>query len=184
MRRLLVTLSCSLLLPAAAQAAAFDKPAIADDDLAAMRGGFATPGGLDVAIAIDTITSVNGVPLLQSVFRADHGPAQLRVTAADGSGGLSPVDSSNGPVTRDGGTISTQMQSRGAQISFTAPDLVVQHLASGAYGTIIANRADNTAIDTTTTVSLDVRNASALTVGPSMLRADGIAVDAATSFLH
>lgn len=50
---------------------------IADEELAVHRGGFSLPGGIDVAMTIDTQTAVDGAVVLRTVFRADQGTPTL-----------------------------------------------------------------------------------------------------------
>lgn len=54
---------------------------VPDAELAAQRGGFMLPNGVDVALTVQTQTSVNGAVVLRTVFRADQGPATLSVYA-------------------------------------------------------------------------------------------------------
>lgn len=65
--------------PALAEANAFSRPPVGDEALSNMRGGFALPGGLDVAIAVQTDTRVNGTLLLRSVFVVDKSAPLLSV---------------------------------------------------------------------------------------------------------
>lgn len=64
-----------LLLPLAA--GPFAVVPLADDELAGHRGGFRLPGGIDVAMTIDTQTAVDGAVVLRTVFRADQGTPTL-----------------------------------------------------------------------------------------------------------
>ena len=65
--------------PAAAEELAFGKAPVSETELAEQRGGFVVPGGLNISIAVQTDTRVNGVLLLRSIFVADRGPAVLSV---------------------------------------------------------------------------------------------------------
>lgn len=67
-----------LIVFAAAAAAASPIP---DDELARMRGGFALPGGLSVAIAVQSDTRIDGALVLRSVYRVDQGTPVLQVFA-------------------------------------------------------------------------------------------------------
>jgi hypothetical protein len=73
------------LLVLAASSPAFDGPAVSDQALSTMRGGFSLPGGLAVSIAVQTDTRVDGALLLRSVYRVDQGAPTLSVYAPDGS---------------------------------------------------------------------------------------------------
>ncbi|HEX8400474.1 MAG TPA: hypothetical protein VF628_02090 [Allosphingosinicella sp.] len=70
--------------PATAEELAFGQAPVSDTELADQRGGFALPGGIDVSIAVQSETRVNGVLLLRSVFVADRGPPTLTVFARTG----------------------------------------------------------------------------------------------------
>lgn len=65
--------------PALAGTGAFSKPPVSEEALSNMRGGFALPGGLDVAVAVQTDTRVNGTLLLRSVFVVDQTAPTLSV---------------------------------------------------------------------------------------------------------
>ena len=47
--------------------------------LAEQRGGIRLPNGIDLALAVQTQTAVNGAVVLQTVFALDKGPATLSV---------------------------------------------------------------------------------------------------------
>ena len=64
-----------LLLPLAL--GPFAATPVADEELAEHRGGFRLPGGIDVAMTIDTQTAVDGAVVLRTVFRADQGTPTL-----------------------------------------------------------------------------------------------------------
>lgn len=63
---------------------AFGAAPVSDGDLAQARGGFLLPGGIDVSIAVQSDTRVNGVLLLRTIFVADTGPATLNVFGRTG----------------------------------------------------------------------------------------------------
>jgi len=50
---------------------------VLDQDLAQMRGGFSLPNGIDIALAIQTQTKIDGAIVLRTVFQADDGPARF-----------------------------------------------------------------------------------------------------------
>lgn len=52
-----------------------------DRELAQLRGGIRLPSGVDVALSVQTQTSVNGNVVLQTVFQADRGPATVTAYA-------------------------------------------------------------------------------------------------------
>ncbi len=65
------------LLLLALVAGPFAAAPLADEELAGHRGGFSLPGGIDVAMTIDTETAVDGAVVLRTVFRADQGTPTL-----------------------------------------------------------------------------------------------------------
>ncbi|MGI4879291.1 MAG: hypothetical protein ACRYG4_17595 [Janthinobacterium lividum] len=54
---------------------------VADADLATMRGGFALPNGIDIALAVQMDAAINGALVLRTVFRVDQGSPTLAVYA-------------------------------------------------------------------------------------------------------
>jgi len=54
---------------------------VPDDVLATMRGGFRLPSGIDVTLAVQSETSVDGLLLLRSVYRIDTGAPTLALFA-------------------------------------------------------------------------------------------------------
>lgn len=208
-----------LLAPGAPLAAA----SVPDTELADQRGGFTLPNGVDVALTVQTQTSINGNVVLRSVFRADQGPATLAVYApkpgeqvatqgaAAGGGaaampvvtydsrtgiqvasaanrpavsiatfgmandalpaGLARVDAAAGAVT-DNGVVTQTTRGALQTAELTAGDLSISHLAGSAFGSAIANSGSDRAIDTQTTIGLDLRNAGPQLLGSAMLRVE------------
>ena len=78
------------LTPAYAEegSGAFGKLAVDDQALSAMRGGFALGGGLDVSVAVQSDTRVNGVLLLRSIFVVDKAASALTVYGRTGNTAL------------------------------------------------------------------------------------------------
>ncbi len=93
-------LSALLLMLACAEE--FDRTPVPDIELASQRGGFALPNGIDVALTVQTQTTLNGAIVLRTVFRADQGPAVLTAFApANGS----VVEAAGGSTTDTGQTM-------------------------------------------------------------------------------
>lgn len=90
-------------LPAAEEELAFGAPPVSDGELAEARGGFMLPGGIDVSIAVQSDTRVNGVLLLRTIFVADVGPATLSVF---GRTGEAPQAQSAGPASGSSTSVS------------------------------------------------------------------------------
>jgi len=202
---------------------------VPDAELAQQRGGFALPNGIDVALTVQTQTTLNGAIVLRTVFRADQGAPTLTIFApkagetvsAQGAtqtvgtaaatptitydprtgvqvtpGGGSPTVSivtpgdvdtvpaglaavaGGVPVTTDQGVI-TETSLGGLQtIELKGNDLAITHLAGNAFGSAIANAGNDRAIDTQTTVSIDLRNAGPDVLGSAMLRVEHMGADA------
>lgn len=130
---------------------------VPDTELADQRGGFTLPSGIDVALTVQTQTSLNGATVLSTVFRAQNGAPTLTVTA--------PGD---GVVTQDTQGGRQNVMLRGENISVT-------HLAGSAFGTAIANSGNDRTIDTQTTVGIDLRNAGPTLLASAALRIEDVA---------
>lgn len=107
--------------------------------------------------------------------------AQINVTRASEPIGMAPEGLAPLPVVAGGpgiatagGVVSVTELSRGTRVDLAGPMLDVTHLVGQAFGTIIANTADNRAIDTATTLDFDLRNASTLSTASATLRAQDI----------
>jgi hypothetical protein len=214
-----------LILLLLAQDVPLAATSVTDAELAAARGGFMLPNGIDVALTVQTQTAVNGAVVLRSVFRADQGTPTLTVYAPksgeivvserissvggvagtptityDGRGGLqiNPAAGSPGPTVRAtvtdaaaagleaisgsidtaNGTVS-QTATGGLQTAeLRATDLSITHLAGTAFGSAIANSGSDRAIDTTTSVGLDLRGVDATVLASAMLRVEDVATAA------
>ena len=186
MRRLCPALFCALAFasPASADDGFFGKPAVTEEALASMRGGFALPGGLDVSIAVQSSTSVNGTPVLTTVFAVDGGPAMLSVFGASASG-FSRIEVGQGGSAQSGaGTVRVEGAGSGAQVILSTPELNVRHLVGHAYGSIAANRASDVAVDTTTDITIEIRNATAMNIGSTMFKVEALALDSAARLVR
>ncbi|NJC32930.1 hypothetical protein GGR88_000404 [Sphingomonas jejuensis] len=112
---------------------------VPDEALATMRGGFRLPSGIDVSLAVQSETSVDGLLLLRSVYRIDDGAPKLALFApapgqtvrtqpveANGAsaGGLAvSFDRSSGVVFVPSGTTRPAVSvSSGASPAAAAPD--------------------------------------------------------------
>lgn len=127
------------------------------------------------APATQTITSTTSItPPVLTVDRTPTGttilPANATVAATvnlvngDPSTWLSGENQTQLPVTRDGppvatpqGEVSLQDQPDGAIVVLKAPDLEVRQLIGRATGVVVANTADNRAIDTVSAINVDLR---------------------------
>ncbi len=112
------------------------------------------------------VTGGNAVPLSLT----SGGEWQSKVAE-----GLKAVDAS-APVVTDNGTVQQNM----AGVALQADDLRIVHLTGSAIGSAIANSGNDRAIDTLTTLSIDLSNAGPDVLGSAMLRVESVAVDAAS----
>lgn len=83
--RFLFTMAGIVVVPSgnlhANAVAAFDSAPVADTELATYYGKFIAPGGIDLAMAVQSDTAVDGQLVLRSIFTADNGPPSLQVFA-------------------------------------------------------------------------------------------------------
>lgn len=219
-----MSLVAFLLLAAAPDQ--YDAPTVPDPELAQQRGGFRLPGGIDVALTVQTQTAINGAVVLASVFRADQGtptvtayapkPGEtvaataptaaataaagapsitydsrngIQVSRAGGptvalatSGSIAAVPAGlaavqNGAAT-DAGTVAQATKNGLSTVTLSAGDLSVTHFAGNAFGSAIANAGSDRAIQTDTTLAIDLRSAGPDVLGSAILRATGLADDA------
>ncbi|MDB5717675.1 MAG: hypothetical protein JWM38_1102 [Sphingomonas bacterium] len=75
---------------------------LADSELAAMRGGFRLPGGIEVALTVRSDTSVDGALLLRSVFSVVNGAPLLQVLAPAKGGEAPTIGPNEASVARAG----------------------------------------------------------------------------------
>lgn len=170
---------------------------LADEGLAAQRGGFSLPNGIDVALSIDTQTAVDGAVVLRSVFRVDTGKPETAVyvpragqVVPEGRGGTSVqvnggtvaipaglVRAEAGTVT-DNGVVTIGERGGVRTAGLSGAGLDITHLAGTAIGSAIANSANGRTIDTQTNVSIDLRGAGPDVLGSAMLQAQALASDA------
>ena len=164
-------MSIALLLLLFAQDVPLAAAAVPDAELATQRGGFTLPSGVDVALTVQTQTSINGALVLRTVFRADQGPAVLTTFAQRGGETVAVRD---GAVT-DGGVVAET--ARGGQLSaaLRGNDISITHLAGTAFGTAIANSGSDRTIDTQTNVGIDLHNAGAMLQASAALRVEDVA---------
>lgn len=144
MRRLIVPfflLLATTASPGFAQDAvsAFAQLPVEDADLSEMRGGFGLPGGLQVAIAVQSDTRVNGLLMLRSVFVVDQGAPELSVFGrTDGSTAASGV-------VGGGSTTSISVSSQTAPVGGAAEGL--RQLAVTPGGAAVATDGGSVHVD-------------------------------------
>ncbi|MFT3977039.1 MAG: hypothetical protein QM688_08015 [Sphingomonas bacterium] len=113
--------------------AAFGDP-VDDATLAGSYGKFLAPGGIDLAMSVQSSTTVNGNLVLRSVFSVDQGPGRLQVFA--------PASGSNGPqvsLPATSGTGNVQSNMSGSQgVSVSVDRATGTTIIQPTYGTASA----------------------------------------------
>jgi hypothetical protein len=94
-------------------------------------------------------------------------------TAGDGLATVAP-----GAAT-DNGVISAAAQGGLKTVTLQAPDLSITHIAGNAFGSAILNTGSDRAIDTQTTVSIDLSNTGPDVLGSTMFKIQDVAIAAA-----
>lgn len=196
---------------AALEASPFGKPPVADQALADMRGGFITPGGLDISVAVQSDTRVNGVLLLRTVLVAvaaaaptltayaqEQGappPPPGTAAAAAGGGVVVNIGTSAAPLggAPDGlkafdlkpgeavatatGTLKLDQTGGASRVVLSGPQIDIQHLTGQSFGSMVANRSNDVAIDISTIVNLDLSSVPTLSIGSGLFKIEGVASD-------
>jgi hypothetical protein len=151
----------ALAFPANAQAVAsglFDAPKMTDEELAAQRGGFELPGGIQIALAARITTDVDGVRLLYTVLQfSPTGNSAAAQIAGQEASGLDP---------------------HGASVVATLPGLTVEHIIGQRIGSVISNTADNRIIDHQVSIDLSLSNVQPLGIGSAVFRVQSLGIDA------
>lgn len=229
----LTVLLLSISSPLAAQTT---HSSVSDPELSTMRGGYQAPGGIEIGLAVQTDTSVNGALLLRSVFRAEAGMAELQaftpragshiagqsagsdgvsapsaavsvrfdrqsgVSVLPGTGSIQRIPISTGAfpaaaarsddldtadlaagrtVDTAVGAVSLEQSHSGSTVHLQAAGLDVSHIFGNAFGAVVANTASDRALDTVTTVSLDLSGATPANLGSTMFRVEALGLESA-----
>lgn len=217
-------------------------PPVSEEVLEDSRGKFLLPNGVEVVMAVQTDTSVDGQLLLRSVFTVDEGPARLAIYAPAASQTVAPGTSSQaqqaqpsdvwvsfdresgvslvernfrssagsvtvsadaqapvgqspdgspaltltpgGRVDTPNGAVSLNQLANGYKVSLSRRDLEVSHVFGQALGSVILNTANDRAIETSTTINLDLMNATPMNVGSAMPRVESMALDVTRDLIH
>lgn len=174
MRRLIfLPLFATIAVPAYAQSL----PAVplADRDLAAMRGGFALPGGVDVSVGVVTDARIDGQLVVRSAYGLNDGVPVVQVSGRDGDLGLSADGS--GAATADG-TIVLRQVAGGVRVEFRGDRIAIDSLAGQVSGATLRNSASDRSIDIATNVDIRLSGVSADRIGSLLPRVETLALDA------
>ena len=194
--------------PAFADAPAlFDAPALSDGELAAQRGGFTLPGGIDVALAATVTTSVDGAPVLTTTFRIDGDVASvatngvLATVTATGSvvqstvkgaiaaaptvtvtiaKAVAPVaPAAAGTTANAAPTTTTILTGTGTLASTASLDgLQVTHFVGDRIGAMVANSGDGRIINQSLTLDLTLGNVAPFMIGSTLARVQNVGIEA------
>lgn len=161
--RFIIALFAFVAAPVAAQSPFGDVAAMDEAALANERGGFILPGGIDIDLAIQQETSIDGELVLRSTYvLAEGGPV---VSIEQVSQGVS--------VRTDGDDTSSR-------VTITVPGTEVSHLMGRATGSVITNTADDRTISTVTTIDLDLSRMAVGSIGSLMPTLGTLAQDSAS----
>jgi hypothetical protein len=137
-------------------------------------------------VAADRVTATGGAAGMPTITYDGRGGLQV-TPAAVGSAAVSTSGAAAGAVpaglekimagdnvTTDNGIVS-QAAAGGLQTAaLRAADLTVTHLAGTAFGSAIANAGSDRAIDTQTTVGIDLGNVASTALASAMLRVEDV----------
>ncbi|UVI38914.1 hypothetical protein [Qipengyuania spongiae] len=148
------------------------------ETIAIPSGSSQTIPGMQAVVSYNRTSGLqvttSGAPLSAAV---GYGPSAVALTLPEG---LRIVDGSM-PVATDNGSVSTFGTSGIQGVELVSPDLRVIHLTGSAFGSAIANSADNRAIDTQTALSIDLRNAGPDVLGSTIFRVENVTIEAMTT---
>lgn len=143
-------------------------------------GDTANPRDAGVAVVTDR---AGGIAMVRPTY-ANVAPVTVSagrgVPADNSSAGLVPVNVSvGGPsVVTGGGAVSANALPNGTRIALDGDMLAVSHLVGQAFGTVVANMANDRRIDTMTTIDLDLRNANPNLIGSTMFQVEALSLEA------
>jgi hypothetical protein len=119
-------------------------------------------------------TIAPGSPSATSTVNLVNGPETTWVTAAGQT--EVPVTVDGGPVTTGPGTFMLTSAPNGVTSELDTADLQIRHLVGQATGVVIANAGSNRAIDTVSSVNIDLANVAPL-VATSIFSNQALALD-------
>ncbi|HEX8419197.1 MAG TPA: hypothetical protein VF638_04200 [Sphingomonas sp.] len=144
--------------------------------VAVTRNATAAAAGGQPAMPTVTYDRANGIQLIPGVAAPQIAVTSGRTQSLAAAPGLAPV--APGAVT-DNGTVSAAGANGLRTVTLQGPDLTITHLAGNAFGSAILNAGNDRAIDTQTSVSIDLRNAGPDVLGSSMFKIQDLAIASA-----
>jgi hypothetical protein len=136
----------------------------------------AAAGGSQPTMPTVTYDRANGIQLIPGVAAPQIAVTSGGTQSLAASDGLAPI--APGAVT-DNGTLSAAGANGLRTVTLQGPDLTITHLAGNAFGSAILNAGNDRAIDTQTSVSIDLRNAGPDVLGSSMFKIQDLAIASA-----
>ncbi len=124
----------------------------------------------------------------QQGLTVSTGTASVPITVSSRTGGSEPqvaqglraLDLTQSATT-DSGVVQARGNNATQGVELQGMDIRVVHLTGNAIGSAIANMGSDRAIDTQTTLSIDLRNAGPDVLGSTMLRVEDVGIGALTS---
>lgn len=187
MRKPFLFAAAMLALPGRALAAEpplFDSAPLDDEELAAARGGFTLPGGVQIDFGATLTTSVDGVRQLQTTMQLTQ--LGLVPTSVRGPDFPVAVDGTHDGAgdSQSGVTMTLGTSPGGPPASLVASveqaDLLIRHVVNSQISSLIVNTGDNRVIENDLTINLRLDNVAPLSLGSLGLRLDAMAMDAAS----
>jgi hypothetical protein len=175
----------------------FARPVSATDDKAAstagrvvLATGAATASVLAPSVTFDrqsgvrmeSATTARTGPTI-SVAAGINGGDHAVEAAAHGLAAVTLVPGAPAIATADG-TISLSQVANGTVVALNGDRFGFLQLLGRSIATAAINTADNRVVDTTTDVSIDLRNVTPYAMGGAMMRADALALDATTRMIR
>ena len=153
--------------------------------LGELRGGFDLPGGGSITLGVVTTTRVDGHEVLQTVFNLETGAPTITVLGRTGDGsGVSAVTPGSVGINTLDGRLTVSTIRNGVRVELAGNGLDVSHLLGGAFGSVVANTADNRAIDVSTTLDISMSGVARDAIGASRAGIDTLALDATSRLIR
>lgn len=121
------------------------------------------------------LTVSAGMPTIPLSVRSGNGEEATAIAP-----GLQSIDLAQSATTANG-VVQASAQGGIRGVELQGMDIRILHLTGNALGSAIANTGSDRAIDTQTTLSIDLRNAGPDVLGSAMLRVEDVALQAVGS---
>ncbi len=138
----------------------------------------------NVSVVVDR---ASGITMVRTAGGVDAPKVSIGVTTGEAlPDGLAQVvlPADGDAVATGGGQVSVQTSDRGARVMLAGDALSVSHLFGQSYGSIVANTANNRAIDTAVNISIELGNVNVTNAGSAAARIDSLALDSLRGLLR